>query len=94
MVNQSWPAVSPESWTVRICGCWSRAASLISRWKRSGQSEAASSGNSTFKATDRSVLEVTGQIDRGHSAATERALEHVAVTKGIGEWGGRYVGHP
>ena len=36
MVNQSRPAASPESRTVRMCGCCRRAASLISRRNRSG----------------------------------------------------------
>src|SRR6185369_12193866 len=30
MVNQSRPPASPESWTVRMWGCWSRAARRIS----------------------------------------------------------------
>ena len=31
------------------------------------------------------VLEVAGEIDRGHAAAPELALEHVAVAQGVGE---------
>ena len=31
------------------------------------------------------VLEVVGQVDRGHAAAPELALEHVAVAEGVGE---------
>src|SRR4051794_18583617 len=56
MVNQSRPPTSPESSTVRMCGCWSRAARRISRWNRSVPSEAASSGWRTLSATGRSCL--------------------------------------
>ena len=40
----------------RMWGCCSRAASRISRWKRSGPSEADSSGWSTLSATGRSCF--------------------------------------
>src|SRR5882724_1180927 len=56
MVNQSWPAASPESYTERMWGCWSRAAKRTSRWNRSGPSVAASSGRRTLSATSRSCL--------------------------------------
>jgi FtsH-binding integral membrane protein len=47
----SLPSVSPESKTVRMCGCWSRAAISISRRKRSGPTAAPTSGRSTLIAT-------------------------------------------
>ena len=31
------------------------------------------------------VPEIAGEIDRGHAAAAELALEHVAVPKSVGE---------
>ena len=31
------------------------------------------------------VLEVAGEVDRGHAAAAELALEHVAVAEGLAE---------
>ena len=85
MVNQSWPAASPESWTVRMWGCWSRAAKRISRWKRSGPSVAASSGRSTLSATGPVVPEVVREVDGGHAAAAELALEGVAVGEGVAQ---------
>ena len=45
-------------------------------------SAAASSGRSTFTATWRSVLQVLGEIDRGHAARAELALDAVAVGEG------------
>jgi len=39
------------------------------------------------------VLGVPSEVDRGHAAASELALERVAVTKGVGQGGGRPVGH-
>ena len=35
------------------------------------------------------MLEVPSQVDRGHAATPERALEHVAVAQAGGERGGR-----
>jgi len=35
---------------------------------------------------DRTVVpEIAGEIDRGHAATAELALEHVAVTESVGE---------
>ena len=56
IVYQSWPELSPESWTGRMFGCCRRAVVRISRWKRSGPRVAASSGCNTFIATFRSCL--------------------------------------
>ena len=50
------PGVSPESRTVRMCGCWSFAARAISRRKRSGPRDAARSWCSTLSATGRPCL--------------------------------------
>ena len=75
-----------------MCGCWSRAATSISRRKRSGPSEAASSGRSTLSATLRSVLEVLGEVDGRHAALPELALDAVAVGESFGE-PVRDVGH-
>ena len=79
MVNQSWPAVSPESWTVRMCGCWSRAASRISRWNRSGPSDCGELGVEHLERDRAVVLEVVREVDRGHAAAAELAVEGVAT---------------
>ena len=46
-----------------------------------------SSGRSTFTATLRSVLQVLGQVDGGHAALAELALDAVAVGEGGGERG-------
>ena len=79
MVNQSWPAASPESWTVRMCGCCSRAASLISRWKRSGPSACGELGVQHLERDRPVVPQVLGQEDGGHPAPPELALEPVAI---------------
>jgi hypothetical protein len=33
-----------------------------------------------------------GEVDRGHAAAAELALDRVAIVKGVGQGGGRRVG--
>jgi len=38
-------------------------------------------------------VEAQGRTGGGHAAAPELALEAVAIAKGIGECGGRHVGH-
>ena len=62
-------------------GCCSRAARRISRWKRSGPSAGGELGVKHFQGDRPVVAEVMGQVDRGHAAAPELALEAVAVGK-------------
>ena len=57
-----------------MCGCWSRAASWISRWKRSAFTPAARSGGSTLTTTG-GRGGVAGEEDAAHAAAAELALE-------------------
>ena len=85
MVNQSRPAASPESWTVRMWGCCSRAASRISRWKRSGPRRGGELGEEHLEGDRAVVPEVVGQVDHGHPAAPELALEGVAVRQGVAQ---------
>ena len=59
-----------------------RAATSISRAKRSEPIVAASSGRSTFTATSAMVLEVLGEIHRGHAALAQLPLNAVAVSEG------------
>ena len=92
MVNQSRPPASPESSTVRMWGCWSRAAIRISRWNRSGPSEAAELGVEHLERDRAVVLEVARQEDRRHPAAAELALERVVGAEPGLELGAE-VGH-
>ena len=57
----------------------SRAATRISRWNRSGPSEAATSGIEHLEGDEPVVLEVARQVDGGHSATPEHALQRVPV---------------
>ena len=79
MVNQSRPAASPESSTVRMWGCCSRAASRISRWKRSGPSVGGQLGVQHLEGDRPVVPEVLREVDRRHAAAPELALDRVAA---------------
>ena len=69
-----------------MCGCWSRAASWISRRKRSGPSAAAELGVEHLERDRAVVPEVLGEVDRGHAAAAELALERVAALQRFTEW--------
>ena len=85
------PSVSPESNSGRMWGCCRRAASRISRRKRSGPS---SGGDLRVQHLERDrpvVPEVVRQVDRGHAAATQLALHRVAVRQG--NQTGSEVGH-
>jgi hypothetical protein len=43
---------------------------------------------------NRSVVpEISGEVNRGHPPAAELALERVAMAEGVGQSGGRHVGH-
>ena len=66
-------------------GCWSRAASWISRWKRSGPSVRGQLGMQHLERDRAVVPEVLGQEDRGHAAAPELALEPVALRQAAGK---------
>jgi len=67
MVNQSRPSVSPESRTVRMWGCCSRA-------ETGGEVEVQQ------LERDRPVVaEVLREPDRSHPPAAELALEGIAV---------------
>ena len=58
-----------------MCGCWSRAVVRISRRNRSGPSECSQFGVQDLERHGPIVPEVAGEIDRGHAAASELALD-------------------
>ena len=62
-----------------MCGCWRLAVSLISARKRSAPITAASSGRKHLKRDAAVVAEVFGEIDGGHSAGADLAVDAVAV---------------
>ena len=62
-------------------GCWRRAASRISRWKRSGPSDCGQLGVEHLEGDRAVVLEVAGEEDRGHAAAAELAEESVLASE-------------
>ena len=65
-----------------MCGCCRRAAILISRRNRSGPSDGGELGAQDLERDRAVVPEVVGEVDRGHAAASELALEAVAVGQG------------
>ena len=54
---------------------------MISRWKRSGPSDGGQLGMEHLERDRPVVLEVAGEVDRGHAAAAELALEQVAAAQ-------------
>ena len=58
-----------------MCGCCSAAVVSISWMNRSAPSTAASSGFSTLIRDLALVLEVLGEVDRGHPPYAELALD-------------------
>ncbi len=66
---------------MRTCGCCRRAASWISRRKRSGPSDGGELGVEHLEGDGAVVLEVAREEDRGHAPATELALEGVPLAQ-------------
>ena len=71
-----------------MCGCSSRAVRRISRRKRSGPSACSQLGVQHLERDRPVVLQVAGEVDRGHAAAAELALDAVAVAERVGQCGG------
>ena len=64
----------------------------ISRMNRSGPSAPASSGLQHLDRDGPVVLQVVREVDRGHAAPPELALDAVAIAQGVRElWG--WCGH-
>ena len=63
------PPASPESNSGRMCGCDSRAASWISRRKRSRPSDCGEIGVQHLERDVAAVLEVVREVDGRHAAA-------------------------
>ena len=76
-----------------MCGCWSWAVSRISRRNRSAPEGSDEVGTEHLDRDRAVVLEVAGQVDRGHAAAPELALEQVAIAESVSQCRGRHVGH-
>ena len=72
-----------------MCGCCRRAAILISWRNRSGPSDGGELGAQDLEGDRPIVPEVAGEIDGGHAAASELALEAIAV----GQGGREELGH-
>jgi hypothetical protein len=92
MVYQRDPAASPESKRVRMWGCWSRAGQMD---HRAGTARGLSwpRGPGAGLEGDQAIVpEIARQIDGGHPAPAQLALEEVAVAESVPELDGD-VGH-
>ena len=65
-------------------GMVERAAMVISRWNRSAPSTCGQVGPQDLDGDLAVMLEVIGQVDRGHAAAPDRALEGVPAGQDLG----------
>ena len=70
-----------------MCGCWRRAARRISRWNRSAPSAGGDLGVEDLERDRPVVAQVAGEVDSGHAAAAELALDEVAITECCGQRG-------
>ena len=70
-----------------MLGCWSRAASLISRSKPLGAEDAGELRMEHLERDRPIVPEVLREIDRGHPAPAQLALDPVTISQGSGEPG-------
>ena len=71
-----------------MCGCWSRAATSISGANRSGPMVGGQLRPQHLHRDLAVVLEVLGEVDRGHAPLAQLPLEAVAVGEGGDEWSG------
>jgi hypothetical protein len=69
IANQSRPSISPESKTPTMCGCWSRAASLISL-EPLGAERRGDFVVQNFERYRTVVPNVVREIDDGEATAT------------------------
>ena len=76
------PSASPESYSGRMCGCCRLAVVWISRRNRSAPMRGGELGPEHLDGDLAVVLEVVGEVDRGHAARAELALDAVAVREG------------
>ena len=83
IVNHSCPAASPESSTVRMWGCCSRAAKSDLALEAVGPERGGELGVEHLEGDRTIVLEVVREVDDRHPAAAELALERVAVGEGV-----------
>ena len=77
MLNQSTPLASPESYTPRMCGCWSPAASSDLALEALGAERGGELGVQHFERNGAPVLEVARAEDGCHPAATDFLLDDV-----------------
>ena len=66
-------------------GCWSRAAKLDLALEALGAERGGKLGEEDLEGDGAVVAEVLGQVDDGHAAAAELALEGVAVGEGVAQ---------
>ena len=74
-----------------MCGCCSRAATLISRSNRSAPCCRDQLGVQHLEGDGSVVPEVVREVDRGHAAPAELALDGITVLEGVFQ--GRSNGH-
>ena len=67
-----------------MCGCWSRAASRISRLNRSGPRRLGQVGVKDLERDRAVVPEVMGEVHRSHATVSQLAVEHVPVAERVG----------
>ena len=66
-------------------GCWSRAARLDLALEALGAERGGELGQEDLEGDRAVVAEVVRQVDDGHAAAAELALERVAVGEGVAQ---------
>ena len=81
IVKYGSPSVSPALSTGTMCGCWSRAASRISRWNRSTVDAGRELGRQHLDDDSPAEARVFGDEHARHAAAAELALEAVALAE-------------
>ena len=81
-MNQSRPAVSPESWTEQDVRVVEPGGEPDLPDEPLGAQRVRQLGMEDLQGDGAVVPEIAGEIDRGHAATAELALEHVAVGQG------------
>ena len=89
MVNQSWPAVSPGVVDREDVGVLEPGGELDLALEALGAERGGQLGMEDLERDRPVVLQVVGEIDRGHAPAPELALERVAVPKACASVVGR-----
>jgi hypothetical protein len=86
-VNQSCPADSPESWTKKDVGVLEPGGKVDLALEALGAKCRGQVGMQHLERDRPVVLQVMGEIDRGHATAPELALEPVALLESLSQGG-------